>query len=267
MHRKCPIDAGLLDAHSKCPMLGSSSAPIHFIHGGAVPGQGAKNSALSQLSPALNEHRQVSKRWTRSPSRRRVIVRWWRCVCSSAWEEQKGATHSLQAAADGFTGRGHKARFRSQGGALPGRGDEVRTHPSRGGWGPGDLQLDHCSRGAKGTPRKANLKGNWLATVSWAPTVCWAIPRLWGYGDEHKRRLCFHGADTLVGKMENNQTREWGVLRGSMKRKFSASRDQGRKASPMWRLRGNWIKEGASTCRGKHSQAKVRARAKALGLD
>ena len=89
-------------------------------------------------------------------------------MCSSAWEEQEGATHSLQAAADGFTGRGHKARFRSQGGALPGRGDEVRTHPSRGGWGPGELQLDHCSRGAKGTPRKANLKGNtfdWLLLV------------------------------------------------------------------------------------------------------
>ena len=51
---------------------------------------------------------------------------------------------------------------------MPGRGDEVRTHPSRGGWGPGASQLDHSSLGATGMPRKANLKGNtfdWLLLV------------------------------------------------------------------------------------------------------
>lgn len=44
----------------------------------------------------------------------------------------------------------------------------MRTHPSRGGWGPGDSQLDHCSLGATGMPKKANLKGNtfdWLLLV------------------------------------------------------------------------------------------------------
>lgn len=150
----------LLDADSKCPMLGFSLATIHCIHGGAITRQGAKNSALSQLSPALNEHRQVSKKWTRGPSWGQVIVRDEGVYVQAPGRSREGATHSDQAAADGFTGRDHKAGFQSQGRALPSRGDEVRTHPSRGGWGPGDSQLDHCSLGAKGMPRRANLKGN-----------------------------------------------------------------------------------------------------------
>lgn len=105
-------------------------------------------------------------------------------MCTSIWEERKGATHSDQDSQDSFTGKDNKAEFQSQGGALPVPEDKARNLPGEVGEHPVCLGTPRRLGAGSVLPedatrvlRKMDLTKKCLrsATLSWAPTVDQAL--------------------------------------------------------------------------------------------
>lgn len=125
--------------------------------------------------------------WRRETHKQFITAQCYLCsdkrMCVQApWEDRGGSDSFSQVAEDGFTGRDSEAGFRSLGRALPGREDEVGSHPGSSGKAP-----------PKKFGNTRRLTGSWISIsrgiaiellqkmdlvrkcISQAPTMCQAL--------------------------------------------------------------------------------------------